>query len=77
MVFASQERAAMAAASDPYRYVEKRKPIPDPQVYHSNKLQVAIRFISDLSLCLYLCIDFQFFWFHGFSGNRSGVRKQE
>lgn len=22
----------MAAASDPYRYVEKRKPIPDPQV---------------------------------------------
>ena len=27
-----QERAALAAASDPYRYVEKRKPIPDPQV---------------------------------------------
>ncbi|XP_044956592.1 uncharacterized protein LOC123407509 [Hordeum vulgare subsp. vulgare] len=26
-----QERAALAAASDPYRYVEKRKPIPDPQ----------------------------------------------
>ncbi|KAL6858942.1 hypothetical protein ACP4OV_017944 [Aristida adscensionis] len=25
------ERAALAAASDPYRYVEKRKPIPDPQ----------------------------------------------
>ncbi|KAI4366253.1 hypothetical protein MLD38_022148 [Melastoma candidum] len=25
-----QERAALAAA-DPYRYVEKRKPIPDPQ----------------------------------------------
>lgn len=24
----------MAAASDPYRYVEKRKPIPDPQVYY-------------------------------------------
>jgi hypothetical protein len=22
----------LAAASDPYRYVEKRKPIPDPQV---------------------------------------------
>ncbi|XP_057975591.1 uncharacterized protein LOC131162963 [Malania oleifera] len=26
-----EERAAMAAASDPYRYVEKRRPIPDPQ----------------------------------------------
>ncbi|PNT68406.1 uncharacterized protein LOC100826576 [Brachypodium distachyon] len=26
-----QERAALASASDPYRYVEKRKPIPDPQ----------------------------------------------
>ncbi|CAO2192055.1 unnamed protein product [Urochloa humidicola] len=26
-----EERAALAAASDPYRYVEKRKPIPDPQ----------------------------------------------
>ncbi|XWS13173.1 hypothetical protein CRYUN_Cryun36dG0014900 [Craigia yunnanensis] len=25
-----QEKAALAA-SDPYRYVEKRKPIPDPQ----------------------------------------------
>ncbi|KAA3454659.1 Dethiobiotin synthetase [Gossypium australe] len=25
-----QERAALAA-SDPYRYIEKRKPIPDPQ----------------------------------------------
>lgn len=30
--FGFQERAALAAASDPYRYVEKRKPIPDPQV---------------------------------------------
>lgn len=28
-----QERAA-AAASDPYRYVEKRKPIPDAQVLY-------------------------------------------
>lgn len=27
-----QERAALAAASDSYRYVEKRKPVPDPQV---------------------------------------------
>ncbi|WOL12374.1 hypothetical protein Cni_G21140 [Canna indica] len=27
-----EERAALAAASDPYRYIEKRKPIPDPQV---------------------------------------------
>ncbi|KAL3830555.1 hypothetical protein ACJIZ3_019357 [Penstemon smallii] len=26
-----QEKAALAAASDSYRYVEKRKPIPDPQ----------------------------------------------
>ncbi|KAL0313837.1 UNVERIFIED_CONTAM: hypothetical protein Sangu_2228100 [Sesamum angustifolium] len=26
-----EERAALAAASDPYRYIEKRKPIPDPQ----------------------------------------------
>ncbi|OVA01024.1 hypothetical protein BVC80_989g11 [Macleaya cordata] len=26
-----EEKAARAAASDPYRYVEKRKPIPDPQ----------------------------------------------
>ncbi|KAG8377207.1 hypothetical protein BUALT_Bualt08G0004200 [Buddleja alternifolia] len=26
-----QERAALAAASDQNRYVEKRKPIPDPQ----------------------------------------------
>ncbi|XP_077209936.1 subtilisin-like protease [Tasmannia lanceolata] len=26
-----EERAALAAASDRYRYVEKRKPIPDPQ----------------------------------------------
>ncbi|XP_059636284.1 uncharacterized protein LOC132278505 [Cornus florida] len=26
-----QERAALAAAADPNRYVEKRKPIPDPQ----------------------------------------------
>ncbi|CAA6670206.1 unnamed protein product [Spirodela intermedia] len=24
-------KAALAAASDPYAYVEKRKPIPDPQ----------------------------------------------
>ncbi|KAK6939174.1 hypothetical protein RJ641_028705 [Dillenia turbinata] len=27
-----QEKAALAAASDRYRYVEKTKPIPDPQV---------------------------------------------
>ncbi|CAA2988082.1 uncharacterized protein LOC111409360 isoform X2 [Olea europaea subsp. europaea] len=27
-----EERAALVAASDPYKYVEKRKPIPDPQV---------------------------------------------
>ncbi|RRT33440.1 hypothetical protein B296_00049678 [Ensete ventricosum] len=27
-----EARAAAAAASDPYRYVEKRRPIPDPQV---------------------------------------------
>ncbi|XP_021855648.1 uncharacterized protein [Spinacia oleracea] len=27
-----EERAALAAATpDPYRYVEKRKPVPDPQ----------------------------------------------
>lgn len=27
-----QEKAALAAATtDPYRYIEKRKPIPDPQ----------------------------------------------
>ncbi|OIT28828.1 PREDICTED: uncharacterized protein LOC109212160 [Nicotiana attenuata] len=26
-----EEKAALAAASDSYRYVEKRKPIPDPQ----------------------------------------------
>ncbi|KMZ66653.1 hypothetical protein ZOSMA_28G00060 [Zostera marina] len=26
-----EDRAALAAASDAYRYVEKRKPIPDPQ----------------------------------------------
>ncbi|XP_052202631.1 uncharacterized protein LOC127808231 isoform X2 [Diospyros lotus] len=26
-----QEKAALAAASDPYRYIEKRKPIPDSQ----------------------------------------------
>uniref|UniRef100_A0ACD5Y2M4 Uncharacterized protein n=1 Tax=Avena sativa TaxID=4498 RepID=A0ACD5Y2M4_AVESA len=26
-----EKRAALAAVSDPYRYVEKRKPIPDPQ----------------------------------------------
>ncbi|PWA35518.1 hypothetical protein CTI12_AA608760 [Artemisia annua] len=26
-----QERAALAAASDKYRYVEKVKPVPDPQ----------------------------------------------
>ncbi|KAG6438235.1 hypothetical protein SASPL_103172 [Salvia splendens] len=26
-----EERAALAAASDSYRYIEKRKPIPDPQ----------------------------------------------
>ncbi|XP_055834645.1 uncharacterized protein LOC129903168 [Solanum dulcamara] len=26
-----EEKAALAAASDAYRYVEKRKPIPDPQ----------------------------------------------
>lgn len=31
-LFEWQEAAAVAAASDPYRYVEKRKPIPDPQV---------------------------------------------
>lgn len=31
MCLFSQERAALASASDPYRYVEKRKPIPDPQ----------------------------------------------
>jgi hypothetical protein len=34
--FFSQERAALTAASDPYRYVEKRKPIPDPQVMSSS-----------------------------------------
>ncbi|XP_020599114.1 uncharacterized protein LOC110038579 [Phalaenopsis equestris] len=28
---AEQERAALAAASDPNRYIEKRRPIPDPQ----------------------------------------------
>ncbi|KAL0902874.1 uncharacterized protein LOC110099444 isoform X2 [Dendrobium catenatum] len=28
---AEQERAALAAASDPNRYIEKRKPVPDPQ----------------------------------------------
>ncbi|KAJ4811228.1 subtilisin-like protease [Rhynchospora pubera] len=27
-----EERAALAAASDKYRYIEKRKPIPDPQI---------------------------------------------
>ncbi|KAL2346144.1 hypothetical protein Fmac_000144 [Flemingia macrophylla] len=27
-----QEQAALAAEADPYRYVETRKPIPDPQV---------------------------------------------
>jgi len=27
-----EERAALAATSDPYRYIEKRRPIPDPQV---------------------------------------------
>ncbi|KAG6509334.1 uncharacterized protein LOC121974282 [Zingiber officinale] len=27
-----EEKAALAAASDPYRYIEKTKPIPDPQV---------------------------------------------
>ncbi|XP_018843043.1 uncharacterized protein LOC109007713 [Juglans regia] len=26
-----EEKAALAALDDPYRYVEKRKPIPDPQ----------------------------------------------
>ncbi|CAA7407259.1 unnamed protein product [Spirodela intermedia] len=26
-----ERKAALAAASDPYAYVEKRKPIPDPQ----------------------------------------------
>ncbi|XP_077210284.1 uncharacterized protein LOC143845755 [Tasmannia lanceolata] len=26
-----EERAALAAASDPYRYIEKTKPISDPQ----------------------------------------------
>lgn len=26
-----QERAALHSQSDPHRYVEKRKPIPDPQ----------------------------------------------
>ncbi|URE21194.1 hypothetical protein MUK42_12308 [Musa troglodytarum] len=34
----AQERAAAAAASDPYRYVEKRKPIPDPQDLHGKKM---------------------------------------
>ncbi|KAM7517395.1 hypothetical protein LguiA_006978 [Lonicera macranthoides] len=37
-----QERAALAASSsDPHRYVEKRKPLPDPQetglIYGNNK----------------------------------------
>jgi len=27
-----EEKAALAALDDPYKYVEKRKPIPDPQV---------------------------------------------
>lgn len=35
-----QERAALAAASDPYRYVEKRKPIPDPQVASPHLLSI-------------------------------------
>ncbi|KAF8398006.1 hypothetical protein HHK36_016932 [Tetracentron sinense] len=26
-----EERAALSVASNPYRYVEKRKPIPDPR----------------------------------------------
>ncbi|ONK81874.1 uncharacterized protein A4U43_C01F33750 [Asparagus officinalis] len=37
-----EERAALAAANDPYRYVEKTKPIPDPQergVIYGNKGQ--------------------------------------
>ncbi|XP_028557001.1 uncharacterized protein LOC110099444 isoform X1 [Dendrobium catenatum] len=42
---AEQERAALAAASDPNRYIEKRKPVPDPQVrtfYRSLKLIIRI-----------------------------------
>ncbi|KAK2392810.1 subtilisin protease [Trifolium repens] len=27
-----QEKAALAASADPFRYVETRKPVPDPQV---------------------------------------------
>ncbi|KAL8523816.1 hypothetical protein ACS0TY_013696 [Phlomoides rotata] len=37
-----EEKAALAAASGPYRYVEKRKPIPDPQetgLVYGNKSQ--------------------------------------
>lgn len=38
-----EERAALAASEDPYRYVEKRKPIPDPQetgLIYGNKNKV-------------------------------------
>ncbi|XAR64294.1 hypothetical protein NMG60_11024575 [Bertholletia excelsa] len=38
-----EERAALAAASDRYRYVEKRKPIPDPQetgLVYGNKEEI-------------------------------------
>lgn len=39
-----QERAALAATADPYRYIEKRKPIPDPQV-------ISVSFFLHLFAC--------------------------
>ena len=41
-----QERAALTAASDPYRYVEKRKPVPDPQVPQASTLSLISSYYS-------------------------------
>ncbi|OIT34662.1 hypothetical protein A4A49_54371 [Nicotiana attenuata] len=39
-----EEKAALAIALDSYRYVEKQKPIPDPQQAWSESEVVLLRF---------------------------------
>lgn len=77
-----QERAALAAASDSYRYVEKRKPIPDPQVS-----TVVLNFVFSGGAFNFDWIGLENIQFWGklmnlqetglIYGNKSGVKKSE
>lgn len=75
-----QERAALAAASDPYRYVEKRKPIPDPQVIYSVQIHV---FCSLFFLFWFNCDSYIAIWVNCFQetgliyGNKNRTNKSQ